>query len=270
MSMMNKFNKAGFDRGAVIRWAGALLLVASVASGQEVPSDSQLPDRTQRARASYDAGAQAFEEGRFSAALNRFSEAYELSSRAELLYNLGASHDRLGRRADAISNYTAYLEALPEASNRAYTEARVEILQREVEEQAAADEAVRLAEESRMAQEVVVPVVPDEEPSGSSNIPAIMMLGAAGVAGAAAVVTGVMALGQRGDLDESCPTTICADSAQGDIDRLRRLSITTDVLLGVAVIAAVTGVVLFIVGGDDDDDASVACSFASCTATVPF
>ena len=36
------------------------------------------------------------------------------------------------------------------------------------EAQAAADEAVRLAEESRMAQEVVVPVVP-EEPSGSSG-----------------------------------------------------------------------------------------------------
>lgn len=276
MSMSKTHTRAAPFWGVVIRWAGALLLVASVASGQEVPSESQVPsqqvpDRIQRARASYDAGAEAFEAGRFSAALDHFSEAYELSSRAELLYNIGAAHDRLGRRESAIRNYTEYLEALPDASNRAYTQARVEILQRELDEQVARDEAVRLAEEARVQEARTQEMTPPAPaaPSGSPSVAGIVLLAGAGVAGAAAATTGVLALAQRDDLDERCTSALCTQDAQGDIDRLRRFSIATDVLIGVAVIAAATGIVLFVVGGDDDGP-SVACSFSSCSARVTF
>lgn len=226
------------------------------------------PERITRAREAYNEGADAFRDGQFGEALDRFSEAYELSARAELLYNIGTAHDRLGRRGDALSNYRAYLEALPGAHNRGYTEARIAVLEREVAEAAALEEAETRRQEERCCVEEEPIAQPVAE--GRAHVPAIVLVASAGAFGVAAAVTGALALGQRNELEDTCPGLVCESAQQESIDRLRSLSLATDVLIGAAAAAAAVGVILFIVGGGDEGEAAVGCGLQGCRVRVPF
>ena len=80
------------------------------------------------ARALFEAGRQAFTDGRFEDALQRFSQSYELSHRAELLFNIGQAADRLRRDAEALAAFERYLALLPEAANRREVEGRIAVL----------------------------------------------------------------------------------------------------------------------------------------------
>ena len=79
---------------------------------------------------------------------------------------------------------------------------------------------------------------------------------AVGVGGAILVgagVTGILALDLDGDLSNRCDASQrCADSLQGDIDRLDTLTLTTDILLGVGAAAVITGTLLLTVFSGDD------------------
>lgn len=258
------------------------------AQGQE-----SRPSRRDRARAAFRAGEQAYYAGRFSEALDRFTLAYELSARAELLYNIGTAHDRLGRNTAALQAYRDYLEARPQAQNRDFVLARIAVLEAPAEAQGAeaagqragdatvdagTTEAVSDGSDDAEVESDGAPAdgaerlgttVPAEN-SGGPNVAGIALLGTAGAAGIAAVVTGVMALGQRSDLDEQCPEGRCTSAFQSDLDRLDRLTISTDVLIGVAAVAATVGVVLLVTSGGDDDDESftAGCGLGVCEARL--
>lgn len=81
------------------------------------------------ARRLYQEGTWAFEVRDFQTALARFQQAYVLTRRPELLVNVGASFQQLGRRDDAIATYRQYLAAMPDPPNRAEIEARIAQLQ---------------------------------------------------------------------------------------------------------------------------------------------
>lgn len=97
------------------------LLAASPAMAQESTDDHA-------ARVAFDSGHDAFADGRFADALADFTRAYDLSHRPELLYNIGLAADRLRHDEDAITAFEAYLEALPEAENRAEVQRRLRAL----------------------------------------------------------------------------------------------------------------------------------------------
>jgi tetratricopeptide (TPR) repeat protein len=99
----------------------ALTLLAMPAVAQESTTDHD-------ARVAFESGHLAFAEGRYDDALVDFTRAYELSHRAELLYNIGLAADRLRRDAEAIEAFEAYLAALPEAENRAEVQRRLRAL----------------------------------------------------------------------------------------------------------------------------------------------
>ena len=83
-------------------------------------------------------------------------------------------------------------------------------------------------------------------------------VGVGGAILAGAGVTGVIALDLDGDLSTRCDASHrCADSQQGDIDRLDTLTLTTDVLLGVGAAAVITGTLLLTVFAGDDADIQV-------------
>jgi tetratricopeptide (TPR) repeat protein len=108
--------------------------------------------RDAEARALFQAGREAFDGGRYEAALARWQEAYDLSARATLLYNLGLAHDRLRQDDHALSAFKAYLTQVPQAENREEVEGRIRALeaaQREREKTAApAPVVVPTAEET--------------------------------------------------------------------------------------------------------------------------
>lgn len=264
--------------------------------------------RRDRARQAFQEGEQAYYAGRFREALDRFSLAYELSARAELLYNIGTAHDRLNNAEPALRSYREYLEARPEAPNREFVLARIAVLEgvvagdasagsaqgesgnpgsgsevgpRSVEDGAERDgsrveagDAERgsagTAVESDAPRETFTASAAASEDSPGPSVAGIVLLGTAGAAGVAAAVTGVMALGQRSDLDEQCSAGVCDPALEGDLDRLGRLTTATDVLIGVAAVAATAGVVLFVTSGGDDEEAglSAGCGLARCEATL--
>lgn len=91
--------------------------VTSLASAQE--------DATAQARALFNAGAQAYESGKYPAAIQAFEEAYRLSPREGLLFSLAQAHrrqyfvarDPADLRA-AVEHYQKYLVVATEAKRR--------------------------------------------------------------------------------------------------------------------------------------------------------
>jgi tetratricopeptide (TPR) repeat protein len=107
-----------------------LLLMAAGAQAQAKPGErgaATVDD--QEARDLFRLGKQAFDEGRYERALKYFKDAYDLSGRAALQFNIGTVLDRLRRDREAIEAYQSYLTQTPDATNRSAVEERVRWLQ---------------------------------------------------------------------------------------------------------------------------------------------
>lgn len=90
-------------------------------------------DREEEARALFMAGRAAYDSGRYEAALERFQEAFELSGRVELLYNIGQTADRLRQDAVALEAFQRFLAETPATTpNRDVAQRRVDFLSRSV------------------------------------------------------------------------------------------------------------------------------------------
>lgn len=93
----------------------------------------------EEARAVFQRGREAYARGEYEPALAAFRQAYELSGRAELQFNIGQAADRLRHDREARDAFEAYLRALPDAANRVEVEARLRVLREEI----ARDDALR-------------------------------------------------------------------------------------------------------------------------------
>jgi hypothetical protein len=135
----------------------ALTLTGTASARADEKSDAE-------AKALFQAGREAFDGGRYEVALARWQDAYDLSGRTALLYNIGLAHDRLRHDGEALSAFKTYLAQIPQADNRDEVEGRIRALeaaQREREEVATppavavptAEEAARRAPLERARQE---------------------------------------------------------------------------------------------------------------------
>lgn len=97
------------------------------------------------ARGLFVAGREAFDAGRYDNALDYFTRAYALSGRPGLLFNIASSAERLRRDEEALRGYQAYLEAMPEAPNREYTEGRIAFLREQLRGESARAPSVHAA-----------------------------------------------------------------------------------------------------------------------------
>jgi len=86
----------------------------------------------EEARAVFSAGREAYARGDYEAALESFRQAYELSGRPELQFNIAQAADRLRRDREARDAFEAYLRAIPDAPNRVEVEARLRVLREEI------------------------------------------------------------------------------------------------------------------------------------------
>lgn len=97
------------------------------------PTRAQAPEEArsdEEARLLFEAGARAFNDGRFEVALARFREAYDLSHEPALLYNIGQAADRVRMDREALEAFERYLVEMPDAENRREVEGRVAALRR--------------------------------------------------------------------------------------------------------------------------------------------
>ena len=107
-----------------------LALPPRLAHAQANPGGSE---RDVQARRLFEQGREAYSDGRYRDAWAYFHEAYQLSGRPELLFNIGQTADRLGQEGDALRAFNMYLERLPAAPNRKDVQNRVRALRDRLE-----------------------------------------------------------------------------------------------------------------------------------------
>jgi tetratricopeptide (TPR) repeat protein len=100
----------------------------------------------EQARALFAQGARAFDEGRYDAALGFFEDAYRISGRHLLLYNIGQSQDRLRRDEEALATFRRYLEVVEDPPYRVQVESRIRSLEEAVERRQREHEALQAAQ----------------------------------------------------------------------------------------------------------------------------
>ncbi|GAB4217008.1 MAG: hypothetical protein OHK0013_44130 [Sandaracinaceae bacterium] len=252
-------------------WARALCGLCAVAalavptSAWAQASDGTSPQEAE-ARALHAAASVAFDQGRFEEAQQRFEQAYALSPRPALLYNIAAAADRAGHDDVALVRYAAYLEAMPDAPNRAFVEGRLRVLR------ARAEATARASEPSLQAQQTTEPAAssgadptpaPDSPPSAriatsasQSPDPVVpaTLFGLAGATGLAAIVTGVLGWSARSELELACPARSCSDpTLRADANEMEALGITTDVLAATSLAFAAAAVVVLVLPTSDGE-----------------
>lgn len=203
-----------------------------------VPTTAPAPEVERVARELFEQGRDAYANGQFAEARELFQHSYDLSGRAGLLYNIAQASERMRDDQHALELYRAYLEAVPDASERDFVQARIVFLEERLREQ----------------QEAATAVEPPGRTLDLGPLPLALMAGGGGLAVGGAVLLGV---GIRGrNQVENAPDGSDYGSVRGGGERARGLGYAGQVALGLGVAAAVTGVVLFVLSDPSEDDVS--------------
>lgn len=104
------------------------LLTASAWASGAAAQEEQPSQLDEAARLTFEQAREDFVAGRYEQALARFRQAYQLSPRPGLLYNIAQTLDRLRRDEETVAALREYLAAVPDAPNRAEVEARIRVL----------------------------------------------------------------------------------------------------------------------------------------------
>ncbi len=196
----------------------------AVAQEQPAETDSE-------ARGLFQAGRAAFDGGRFEEALGYFERAYELSGRAQMLYNIGHAAERIRNDERALEAFEEYLQRVPDTDSRASIEARIEVLREQLSRAQQAEEDAPV---------VVAPTpVPEVSEPESRPIGGLVLM----IAGGAAIAGGALGLGLAAksantvnDAEDGTSWSSVRDDAQA-ADR-RRVAGAITGAFGVALLAA--------------------------------
>jgi tetratricopeptide (TPR) repeat protein len=222
-----------------MRIAFALSLLFSVAAHGDKTSAE--------ARALYDKAIAHYDLADYDTAITEFKQAYELSKEPGLLFNLAQAHRLKKDWALALHFYKTYLELKPNAANRADAEAQMAKMQHELDN-APPPPPPEVTPPPPPPEVAPPPPPPEVKPPppprflhtrrGKATV-AFATLAALSLAGSA--VTGGLALWTRSRYDSGCSSGDCSHSlyATG-----RTEAITTDVLIGVGVVAALTATLI--------------------------
>lgn len=209
-----------------------------------------MSEEDERAKAHFLAGQSYYDQASYADALKEFNEAYRLSKKPALLYNIARCFEGLGQLGDAVGMLERYLTDEPATPDRTSIEERIRNL-KERQQRAAAPPPVAPAPPPAQLT-AAPPPPPTSSASGSRHRRWTWIVGGTGVALlGAALGTGVASQLDYNGLHSDCPNHACASGGnyQSRIDSGKSLSLTTDVLWPVGAAAVATGVVLFFLEG---------------------
>lgn len=212
-----------------------------------------------RAKELYHEGDRAYAEGRYEDAAAKFKQAYGLSPRPLLLFNLANAYERAAHYQKAVDALTRYLPHAEPGEKKVIQE-RLDNLKKRAERQAEQQQEAKQSEQQArqsgppapQPEPAPTPAAPPPRPAAPSSPPTAgyVLLGAGGAAIAAGVVFGVLALGARSDENGQCSSTggqrLCTSAASDAISRDKRWSLLTDISVGAGVVAAGVGAYLLI------------------------
>jgi tetratricopeptide (TPR) repeat protein len=214
---------------------------SNVAYAQPKPAPEKVA-ADQRAKELFGKGDTAYSEGRYEEALSAFNEAYDLSGRPQLLFNISNAAERLGRYQEAVDALEKYL-ASGKAKDKDVVQKRIANLRKRLDDQKAEQDRIAKEEEAKKQKEEEErkkreaeqakqqPVAPPPE-KPKPILPWILIGG-----GAAVFVTGgvfgVLTLGARSDAKSGCTDSpsghLCNDTARSALDREKTFGIIADV-----------------------------------------
>lgn len=208
-----------------------LILLASALHAQDSSTDEQ-------ARMLYNNGRMLFDEERYEDALLAWQEAYALSDRPLLLYNIALAHEKLGNYGEAIESLYKYrIYATPDEQEALL----VKIEELQVLVNSAPEEGTEvppaLVETARPAPVVVAP--PETGPRSG----ALLAWASAGVTGSTAVVFTTLTIRQYNQAYEYCSDelgeerTMCLSEGASQYTQLERFSTIADVSWGLSVLS---------------------------------
>lgn len=263
-----------------VLWMAAVLvaqgLVESPVWAQTTPPDAAVNEA--QAREAFQRGRIHYENGEFTAAAKAFEEAYALSGRDALLYNLYLAYRDANEQEKAAESLRQYLERVEVIENRAQLEARLRALEAGIAERkrAAEQDAESQAEPASDAQPVNVTATTSEPAEESGRwwlVPAIVT-GAGAALMAGAIGPGMASKSKQDELKKECTNNVCDPSLKATADSGKTLSYVADALLFGGAAVAITGVVLLLVKKPkqraEEAQPTVACSARGCTGAVSF
>jgi tetratricopeptide (TPR) repeat protein len=156
------------------------IVIGALGSATRASAQSKADDAA--AREQFERGRTAFAETAYEEALVHFREAYRLSRRGQLQYNIGISADRLRRDDEALQAFEHYLAETENPSRAQEVQKRIEALRLAIaerqERERALAEAASVRYENAAVAEQTDRRVPKSAIIGSSVLAAV---GAAGV-----------------------------------------------------------------------------------------
>lgn len=234
-------------RAAVLMAVVWSSLAPSVAFGQG--------ESEERARALFEAGRVAVQEGDYEAAYRYFTDAYESSQRAVLLFNIASAAERIDREDEAVVRYREYLAQVPDAENRAYVEGRIRALENRHSDEGEPEPSTT---STPPPADAAAPQTAERDASSGGSEPVagyVLIAAGAAVAVAGAVMLGV-GVAERANVDDSPVGSVWSDY-EGSHDLANTLTPTGGVALGIGVALAVTGVVVTVAGGGGDEQVAL-------------
>ncbi len=188
----------GFARAAVMM---ALLIGCASAQAQLLDDEA--------AKRHYFSGQAYFNRARYQDALHEFTEAFRLSGRAAVLFNIGECQARLDQPAEAIDSLERYLREEPQSPRRVSVAELVGSLRAQLEQQRARALAPPVAPSPPVAP---APLATVAEPLGPSRVRAAAI--ALAVVAVAVGATGAGLYGSAAadysSLRQACLTRPCA------------------------------------------------------------
>lgn len=214
------------------------LLFATALHAEEPDSNDE------RARMLYGNGRMLFDEQRYEDALLAWQEAYRLSDRPLLLYNIALAHEKLGNYGEAIELlYTYRVYATPD--EQAGLIEKIDELQFLIDS-APEDEPVPMPDLPAVAESEPAIVEPPVDTLGTGRRGATLAWAGAGVSGGVGLVFTALTINQRNAALEFCSNeasediTFCLSEGEEEYIHLERLANIADVGWGLSVLSAGT------------------------------
>jgi tetratricopeptide (TPR) repeat protein len=229
----------------------ALVLLSSTTSADELSE----------AREHYRKGTLAFELGAYEEAISEYSQAYRLKDDPVILYNLAQANRLADHTTEALHLYRSYLSKVPNAQNRDEVLAKIEALQKLIEDRRRAH---TLPPDTTLPRPAEAGPSPSPEPLAAPTEPpkpttidqgprrgGLRLSGiAVGAVGLGAVVGGIACLVLAHDASDSL--SLASNSGQpfdrSLYDRGKNESVAGGVLLGIGSVAVAAGVIMAVVG----------------------
>lgn len=213
---------------------------AEEAPAPQEPADDAADTNDAEGQALFQAGRHAFDDGRFTEALELFERAQARSGRSALYYNVALAADRAGLEERALEAYEAFVEGDPENPRVRMVSARIEVLRQQLAERA--DRGEETSDENADPQGTDPVETPSE---GGGRVWSYVLLGAGVALGAAATGVWLRARSDFDDLDETC----APDCADADVDAVERKVRWTNGLMFSGIAVGVGAVLAFVLEG---------------------